>query len=51
VVKKKSLYIACWLACHPKHEDMTICTLCSKNFDVSNMGEAALKSHATFEDP
>jgi hypothetical protein len=29
-----------------KHEDMLICTLCLKDFDVSYMGEAALKSHA-----
>jgi hypothetical protein len=35
-----------WLACHPKHEGMAICTLCSKDFDVSNMEEAALMSHA-----
>jgi hypothetical protein len=30
---------------------MGICTLCSKDFVVSNMVEAALKSYATFEDP
>jgi hypothetical protein len=41
-----------WHAHHPKHEGMAICALCSKDFDVSNsnMGEAALKSHATFEE-
>jgi hypothetical protein len=35
-----------WLARHPKHEGLAICTLCSKDFNVSNMAKAALKSHA-----
>jgi hypothetical protein len=36
-----------WLAHHPKHEGMAISRLlCSKYLDVSNMGEAALKSYA-----
>ena len=34
-----------WIA--PRDGDKTYakCTLCDKSFDVSNMGEAALKSH------
>jgi hypothetical protein len=40
-----------WLTRHPKHEGMAISrTWCSKDFDVSNMREAALKSHATLEE-
>jgi hypothetical protein len=35
-----------WFAHHLKHEGMAIRTLCLKDFDVSNAGEAVLNSHA-----
>ena len=35
-----------WLS-EGKSNQRAVCTLCSKDFDVANMGEAAVKSHAT----
>jgi len=42
----KNCDYAGWLAIHPKGlHSMAFCRVCDKGFDISNMGEAALKSH------
>lgn len=35
-----------WLQSDPKNVRNAVCRICKKTFDVSNMGEHALKSHA-----